>query len=279
MMVAGRKEDGEVEGYKMDVTELSKSKEKLSFVLKDGVSSFANALRRIMIDEVPTMAIEDVEFRKNSSILYDEVIAHRLGLMPLKTDLKSYNLPEECKCKGEGCARCQNKMVLSSKANGFVYASDMKSKDPKIVPVYPNTPLVKLLKNQEVDLEATAVLGIGKKHAKWSPGLVFFKHPVDIKINHSKIKESEIIASSCPCKIFEVKGGKLSIVSKNLANCHLCDACVEASGEAVELNPDTNSFIFTVESWGQLKPKDMVKKAIDVFDSKVDEFLEKVKSL
>ncbi len=60
-----------------------------------------------MTEEVPTMAIEDVEFRKNNSILYDEIIAHRLGLVPLKTDLKSYNLPEKCKCKGEGCARFQ----------------------------------------------------------------------------------------------------------------------------------------------------------------------------
>ena len=56
-----------------------------------------------MIDEVPTMAIEDVEFRKNNSILYDEMLAHRLGLVVLKTDLKSYDLLEECTCKGKGC--------------------------------------------------------------------------------------------------------------------------------------------------------------------------------
>ena len=82
-----------------------KDENKLSLIIKDTTPAFVNALRRIILDEVPTMAIEDVEFRKNNSILYDEMIAHRLGLLPLKTDLKSYTVPEHCKCEGKGCAR------------------------------------------------------------------------------------------------------------------------------------------------------------------------------
>ena len=80
----------------MEIRVLDNNKEqgKLSFILRDSNPVFANTLRRLMIDEVPTMAIDDVEFSKNNSILYDEMIAHRLGLIPLKTDLKSYNLPE-----------------------------------------------------------------------------------------------------------------------------------------------------------------------------------------
>ncbi len=77
------------------VLENKKDEGKLSFVIKDTTAAFVNTLRRIMVEEVPTMAVEDVEFRKNSSALYDEMIAHRLGLTPLKTDLKSYNLPEK----------------------------------------------------------------------------------------------------------------------------------------------------------------------------------------
>ena len=73
------------------VLENNKEEGKLSFILKGADVAFANALRRVIVEEVPTMAIEDVEFRKNSSILYDEIIAHRLGLIPFKTDLKSYN--------------------------------------------------------------------------------------------------------------------------------------------------------------------------------------------
>ena len=95
--------------------EQDKEKNKVSFVLMNSTPSFANVIRRAIIEEVPVMAIEDVEFRKNNSILYDEIIAHRLGLLPLTTDLKSYNLSSECKCKGKGCARCQLKLTLKAK--------------------------------------------------------------------------------------------------------------------------------------------------------------------
>ena len=134
------------------VLENNKEQGKVSFILKDSTPAFANTLRRLMIDDVPAMAIEDVEFQKNNSILYDEMIAHRLGLVPLKTDLKSYNLPDKCKCEGKGCNRCQLKMVLrATKGSGVVYASEIKSKDPAVKPVFPNMPIVKLLKGQTLD--------------------------------------------------------------------------------------------------------------------------------
>ena len=76
--------------------EHDKKKNKCSFILKDTNAAFANVLRRNIINKVPVMAIEDVEFRKNSSVLYDEIVAHRLGLVPLATDLKTYDLPAEC---------------------------------------------------------------------------------------------------------------------------------------------------------------------------------------
>src|SRR3989338_1426343 len=155
----------------MEIRVLDNNKEqgRLSFILKDSNPVFANTLRRLMIDEVPAMAIEDVEFSKNNSILYDEMIAHRLGLVPLKTDLKSYNLPEKCKCEGKGCNRCQLKMVLKAAKIGNVCASEIKSKDPAVKPVFSDTPIVKLIKGQSLELEATAVLGKGKQHMKWSP--------------------------------------------------------------------------------------------------------------
>ena len=96
------------------VIDQKKPEGKLSLLLKDTSAVFANTLRRLIIDEVPTMAIDDVEFRKNSSILYDEIVAHRLGLIPLKTDLKSYLTPEEAEEKGKGPASFQAKFVLKS---------------------------------------------------------------------------------------------------------------------------------------------------------------------
>ena len=112
----------------MQLKLLNKKEDKVIFLITDTEAYIVNALRRIIIEEVPTMAIEDVTFIKNQSALYDEIIAHRLGLIPLTTDLKSYNLPSECKCKGKGCAQCQLKMVLEAKGPCTVYAENIKSK-------------------------------------------------------------------------------------------------------------------------------------------------------
>ena len=201
--------------------EFQEKKNRAIFSITGIDAVYANTLRRLMGYEVPVMSIDDVEFRKNTSILYDEVLSHRLGLVPLSTDLKSYDLPSECKCKGAGCASCTVKLVLKAQGPGAVYASDIKSKDPAIKPLYGKMPIVKLLEKQEVELEATAVLGQGKEHAKWSPGLIFYKIP----------------------------------------------------------SPEKDEFIFTVESWGQLTPKEIVLKAIEIYDKQLEEFAELVKNL
>lgn len=261
----------------MEVRVLENNKEegKISFILKDADVAFANALRRVIVEEVPTMAIEDVEFRKNSSILYDEIIAHRLGLTPLTTDLKSYNLPEKCKCKGKGCARCQLKMTLKpEKGAGIVYASEIKTKDSAIKPVYGKMPIVKLLKNQELELEATAILGKGKDHSKWIPALVYYKYKPVIEIGN--VKNPEAVVEACPLSIFEIKDNKLVINKDKLFSCTLCEACVDIDAN-IKLNYSDREFIFYMESWGQLSCKEIVNEAIKIFDEKLDEFSDALK--
>ena len=76
-----------------------------------------------------------------------------------------------------------------------------------------------------------------------------------------------------------VKSGKVSVNNKNLLKCHLCEACTDLYPDGVNLNEDRSSFIFIVEPWGQLKPKDMVKKSVEILNNKCDEFIEKVKAL
>ncbi len=148
----------------------------LSFEIHDSVNWYVNTIRRLILNEVPTMAIELVEFKKNDSILYDEIIAHRLGLIPLKTDLKSYKqVTDEELETDEYLAQSSVTLTLKAKGPCVVYAKDLKSKDPKIVPVYPDMPIVKLLEGQVLEVEATAVLGKGKRHMKWSPGHAYFK--------------------------------------------------------------------------------------------------------
>ena len=262
---------------KMEIRLLENKKDenKISFILKDSNASYANALRRIMIEEVPVMAIEDVEITKNSSILYDEIIAHRLGLLPLTTDLKSYNLPENCKCEGKGCARCQVKLTLqASKGSGMVYASEIKSKDSAIKPAHPKMPIVKLLKSQQLELEATAVLGKGKVHSKWSPCLVYYKKKPVVEIGN--VKNPEEVVDKTHGNIFEIKNGKLEVIKENLFKYDLAGVAEEVSNGEIKVTY-VDDYIFTIESWGQLSCKEIVIKAVEIFNEQLDEFAEKIK--
>jgi DNA-directed RNA polymerase subunit D len=135
--------------------------------------SYANAVRRFCIAEVPAMAIDDVVILENSSVLYDEILAHRLGMIPIKTDLDRYNLPEDCDCGNPlGCHKCRVLFVLDAKGKdkvSTVYSGDLVSEDREVRPVSESIPLVKLAQGQSVKLEAYARLGKGKEHAKWQP--------------------------------------------------------------------------------------------------------------
>lgn len=244
----------------MKIEVLEKQENMLKFIIEGIDVSLLNSLRRTATTGVPTMAIEDVEFTKNSSVLYDEIIAHRLGLIPLKTDLKTYNLPSECKCKGKGCNACQVKFTLNAKGPCTVYSGDLKSKDPKIVPVEQKIPIVKLNENQEIKLTATAVLGLGSEHSKWSTGLFTYQYYPDIVIDMSKIKNPEKCIEACPRNVFALENGKIKV--KNILNCNLCKACQEACEEGIKVDVVKDKFIVTLESWGQLPPKEILLNAI-----------------
>ena len=254
-----------------------KEKNKVSFEMADTTPSFANLLRRAISEEVPVMAIEEVEFRKNSSILYDEMIAHRLGLTSLTTDLKSYNLPSECKCEGKGCARCQLKLTIKAKGPGMVYASEIESKDSAVKPVFPKTPIVSLLKNQALELEATAILGQGKEHVKWSPGLAYYKNKPLIEIDLKKCDACGKCVEQCPTKTINITDNKAVVSKDHLMDCHLCAACIDACPkEAIKITR-TNDFIFYLESWGQLDCKKVLLEASSIIDKKLDQFAETLK--
>jgi DNA-directed RNA polymerase subunit D len=130
-------------------------------------------VRRFCISEVPSMAIDDIVILENSSVLYDEILAHRLGMIPLKTDLERYVLPEKCDCGSPlGCQKCRVLLVLDASAKDkprTVVSGDLVSEDRDISPISANIPIVKLAVGQSVKLEAYARLGRGKEHAKWQP--------------------------------------------------------------------------------------------------------------
>jgi len=239
----------------------------------------ANTLRRLMMNEVPVMAVEDVEFKKNNSILYDELIALRIGLLPLTTDLESYTLPSDCSCDGAGCAKCQVQFSLTAKGPCVVYAKDLKSKDPKVKPVYPEMPIVKLLDGQEIELAATAQLGLGKEHAKWSPGLVYYRQKptltftkeIDAKAVAAALKDSSLDAVS-------EKGGKLVVDEKKLLLTPAPDAYEDVSKD-IKVTYAEDEFVFVIESWGQLTPQEIIEAGFGRMQGYLKELEKLVKAL
>ena len=167
--------------------------------------SYANAIRRFSISEVPCMAIDEVVILENSSIMYDELISHRLGLVPLKTDLSRFVLPENCDCESSlGCSQCRVLLVLDVEAkNGTltVYCKDMVSEDDYVIPNNPEIPIVKLSTGQRIKLEAYAKLGKGHEHAKWQPVCKSILKEVDGK-NDSFILHLESVGSLTAQEIF-----------------------------------------------------------------------------
>src|SRR3989338_2154914 len=159
---------------------------KLIFMIKGADEVFANTIRRTIIEEVPTLAVEDIEIKEQGSALYDEMFALRVGLTPIKTDLKSYNLKSECKCESAGCAQCELKITLKANKKSYVYAGESESSDPKCTFVYEKMPLTKLITKQKVDLTMTAILGRGREHTKWSPGWAFYKKERVVNLGKKK---------------------------------------------------------------------------------------------
>ncbi|MAF50921.1 MAG: DNA-directed RNA polymerase subunit D [Nanoarchaeota archaeon] len=225
----------------MQLKLLKKEELKTTFIIKETEPYIVNALRRMVLEEVPSMAIEEVTFVKNQSALYDEIVSHRMGLIPLTTDLKSYNLPDDCKCKGKGCARCELKLVLEAKGPCTVLSENLKSKDPKIKPAFPDMPITKLLKGQTLQLEATARLGKGKQHAKFAPGLAYYKSLPILTAENADLKKLQE-----KCKNLTVKGKNLEVKDLNEWT-EADEQTCEEHGVKVEYS-DTD-FVFILESW------------------------------
>ena len=146
----------------MSLQIIDQGKQKISVKLQGLPLQYANALRRICLNGIPIFAVDTVDILENSSILADEGISHRLGLIPLKTELSSIQTNNET-----------DKIVLSldsgiATESRTVFSSELKSQDDIIKPVSDNIPIVTLAPNQRIKFEAHARLGRGTEHAKWN---------------------------------------------------------------------------------------------------------------
>ena len=254
---------------------LKSTNESMSFVVRGINSAYANAVRRFS-EEIPVLAVDTLEITKNDSMLYDEMLALRIGLIPLKAD-KTFTLPEECSCKGKGCMKCTVSLTLKVSGPAIVRASDLKSKTIK--PIYPEMPIVLLQQDQELEIVAEARLGKGVEHSKYSPGLVWFRAFPKIELGKECAACKECV-KICPKNIFEADG---KISAKNLINCDLCNACVENCAkkgkDGVKISGSEEDFIFEIESWGQLTSKEIFTESIKALGKNLKDLDKDVKKL
>ncbi|MGC9148495.1 MAG: DNA-directed RNA polymerase subunit D [Sulfolobales archaeon] len=267
-----------------------------------------NAIRRIIQLEVPTLAIDEVIFYENSSPLYDEVISHRLGLIPLRSEeaIRRYRPPEECaKCMEtyyaeipeEEAARpktseCENCFTYirgsvenpdtSSELKTF-YSGELLSDDPYVQPVYKEIPIVILGPGQKISFDAKARLGRGIEHVKWSPvsvaGVRYVAKIHTEILSEEKFSQAEECVNYCPVNILFFSREERRIISKNDLECILCNQCLKrCPEESIKIIPQENRFILFFESVGQLSVKTILMEALNMLINKIDYLLKQIET-
>ena len=146
----------------MSLEIINENEEKISVKIKGIPLQYANALRRICLNGVPIYAVESIDVLENSSVLADEGVAHRVGLIPLKTDLSASQNGDE-----------NDKIMLTldsgvSDETRTILSGDFKSQDDSVIPTSNNIPIVTLAPGQSLKFEAYARLGKGTEHARWN---------------------------------------------------------------------------------------------------------------
>ncbi|RKP04032.1 LOW QUALITY PROTEIN: hypothetical protein CXG81DRAFT_29103 [Caulochytrium protostelioides] len=243
---------------RVSITDAEKS---ISFTLAKTDLAIANSLRRAMIAEVPTIAIDLVEFTANSTVLSDEFIAHRLGLVPLASKKASKLIyTRDCGCEAY-CELCSVILTLSVKCTEertmAVTTRHLVSQDQSVYPLFADDKdqgilLVKLREGQELSLRCVAKKGVAKEHAKWSPTTaVAFEYDPHNRLRHLDYwVENDVRAEWPPTP-------------------HAKDEPEPHPDEPFDYNAVPDKFYFTVESSGALEAKDIVFGGLDAMSEKL----------
>ena len=272
---------------------LNETEEKIQILLSKTDRSFANALRRSLISDTPKMAIDSVTFQlgtkeqdeevwETTGPLPDEMVAQRLAMIPIPTVHDKFHFQDECpNCKDvveeeRGCVECQmiyTCVVFGSEEGRLVTAGDMKylgEGSLEIPDEYKSIPITNLLKGQMIEFYATAIMGRGREHTKWSPVCGVSFHPRRMGVLNNK-KKSKILWDmdlEIKAKDFD-KDGKLKDIEKVAVLTdelnHVGEG-TEASrefGDAVTLEEVPGEFILEFETDGSMEPKVAFMKAVE----------------
>ena len=251
---------------------LEKRADSIKFIVEGVDVPFANALRRTILADVPTFAVDEVEFFENDSALFDEIIAHRIGLIPLTTPVERKSL--------DALELDDYTVTLSLEAEGpgMVYSGDLKSDDGGIKPANPDIPIVKLAEGQRLTLNAYARLGRGKDHAKWQPGFVYYKYLTKVHVSKEipDWKELKELAERRGLPVEETEGELVITTTKAFYLPRKFDAY---EGDKIREEVVPNAFVFTVETNGELPVEEIVSIALKILMRKSDRFINELHKL
>ena len=234
---------------------------------------YANAIRRFMISEVPTLAIDSVAILDNTSPIYDEVLAHRLGLIPLKADPYKY-----MDCGGSPCQVLLTLDVEAGEEPREVFSRELVSEDADVKPVSPDIPIAKLAPRQRIKLEAYARVGRGKEHAKWQPVTVSVLKPYPhVNVLDASSGCAREAAAVCLPGVLKYSKGVLKV--KDEYKCRLCMDCVKACPDAVRVEERDDDHVLYVESVGAIEPKRIIYMAVRELLAQLDELHRMVEAL
>lgn len=220
--------------------------------------TIANSIRRY-VSQIPVLAVDEVEISKNDSALYDETVAHRIGLIPLKMSGDAAKKP--------------GKLKLDVKNEGLVYSGELKG-NPAVV--YKNMPITLLNNNQELQIIATVKAGKGSEHSKFSPGLIFYRNVVEIVIDKEFYEE---IRKVCPDAEIKEKGNKIIIIDdKKREAADVCEGILDKKKKKAEINP-TGELVMTIESFGQISMEDIFKKSIETLKKDLASVAKEIKKI
>ncbi|MEZ0319787.1 MAG: DNA-directed RNA polymerase subunit D [Pyrobaculum sp.] len=235
----------------------------LKAVIEDVPPSLINSLRRVVISELPVMAIDYVVVVSNMSVMYDEMLSQRLGLVPLITPLKDLPPIEDCESGLADPSECTVRLMLQVTADSdvVVYSGDLVSDRPDVAPVYKDMPIVKLVKGQGVVLEAYAKLGRARDHAKWQAATASYYYYPKVVVKDGSCREA--------CKE----------VCKNLEDPLECTfnkawTCKDLCGDGVDVSWEKNKFVFWVESFGNYDVDTALREAFRILKKKFADFTE-----
>jgi len=182
-------------------------------------------------------------------------------------------LKEKCSCKGKGCSKCSAQLKLKAKGPVTVYSKELKG---KVKVIYEEMPLVELTEEQELELVATARLGKGIEHTKFSPGLVYYRNVPEIEIDKT-CQECKKCIEACPQDVFKIEKEKIEI--KDIYRCDLCEACVEACKKnckdksCIQINPG-KEIMFFIESFGMISAKEILVEAVKALEDNLKQVRE-----